>query len=323
MPIDREQLRLKIEFLASKGVHIGTSSWKYQGWMDQLYTRERYQWRGKVSTSRFEQNSLEEYAEVFSTVCVDAAYYVFPRRESLQKLADQVPDGFQFGFKVTDTITIKKFPNLPRFGVQAGRLNPDYLNADLFHTAFLAPCESILKKVGVIMFEFSRFWPSDYEHGRDFLGDLDRFLGKLPKDWPYAIELRNQNWLHEDYFRCLAEHRVTHVFNSWSAMPPVSEQMLIPQSRTNPSLVAARFLLRPGREYAEAVKAFQPYNQIKEVNDEARKAGAALIQEGVKECVEAPKKTFIFINNRLEGNALSTIEAMMGLAMEGHGANRP
>jgi len=36
----------------------------------------------------------------------------------------------------------------------------------------------------------------------------------------------------------------THVFNSWDAMPPVSEQMTMPGSRTNPDLVAARFLLK-------------------------------------------------------------------------------
>ena len=37
------------------------------------------------------------------------------------------------------------------------------------------------------------------------------------------------------------------VFNSWEAMPPVGEQMALPGSRTNPDLVAARFLLKPGR----------------------------------------------------------------------------
>jgi uncharacterized protein YecE (DUF72 family) len=62
---------------------------------------------------------------VFKTVCVDAAYYDFPRREYLQKLTAQVPDDFRFGFKVTDAITIKRFPNLARFGVKAGQLNKD------------------------------------------------------------------------------------------------------------------------------------------------------------------------------------------------------
>ncbi len=75
---------------------------------------------------------------------------------------------------------------------------------------------------------------------------------------------------------------VAHVFNSWEAMPPVGEQLAMPGSQTNPALVAARFLLKPGRRYEEAVKTFQPYDKTKEVNGEARKAGATLIAEGVK-----------------------------------------
>ena len=70
------------------------------------------------------------------------------------------------------------------------------------------------------MFEFSRFYPSDYEHGRDFVADLDKFFGNLPKGWPYAVEMRNKHWLAPEYFACLAHHGITHVFNSWDAMPP-------------------------------------------------------------------------------------------------------
>lgn len=302
-------MKVKTADLAAKGVFIGTSSWKYEGWFGQLYTPERYEYRGKVAKTRFQRDCLSEYAEVFKTVCVDAAYYDFPRREYLQGLADQVPDDFRFGLKVTDAITIKKFPNLDRFGARAGQPNSDFLNADLFTTAFLAPCEQVREKLGVLMFEFSRFHTRDYEHGRDFVSDLDAFLGKLPKGWPYGIEMRNRAWLRDEYFGCLARHGVAHVFNSWDAMPPVSEQMAMPASRTNPELVAARFLLKPGRKYEDAVKAFQPYDRTQEVNEEARKAGAGIIVEG--ERYEPRRKTYIYVNNRLEGNALDTISAMI------------
>jgi hypothetical protein len=62
------------------------------------------------------------------------------------------------------------------------------------------------------MFEFSRFWLTDYEHGRDFVADLDKFLGALPKGWPYGIEMRNRAWLRPDYFDCLTRHQVTQCF---------------------------------------------------------------------------------------------------------------
>ena len=142
-----------------------------------------------MARTRFERNCLTEYAEVFKTVCVDAAYYTFPSQKYLEGLIAQVPPDFQFGFKVTDEITIKKFPNLARFGHRAGQPNEHFLNAKLFADAFLRPCESVSRiKVGLLMFEFSRFYPSDYEHGRDFVADLDKFLGQLPKGWPYAVE---------------------------------------------------------------------------------------------------------------------------------------
>ena len=308
MAFDREQMGIKAAELAAKGVFVGTSSWKYEGWFGQLYTPARYEYRGKVAATRFERNCLTEYAEVFKTVCVDAAYYTFPSQKYLEGLTAQVPPDFQFGFKVTDEITIKKFPNLPRFGHRAGQPNEHFLNAKLFADAFLRPCEPFRKQVGLLMFEFSRFYPSDYEHGRDFVADLDKFLGQLPKGWPYAVEMRNHKWLQPDYFACLARHGVTHVFNSWDAMPPVNEQMALPGSRTNPGLTAARFLLKPGRKYEEAVKTFQPYDRLKEPYPEARVAGMALIAQG--KAVGPDRKTFIYVNNRLEGNALETIAAM-------------
>jgi uncharacterized protein YecE (DUF72 family) len=308
MAFDRETVRQRAAALAARGVFIGTSSWKYAGWRGLLYDEARYVWHGRFAESRFEKHCLAEYAAVFKTVCVDAAYYAFPSARSLAGLASQVPPDFQFAFKVTDDVTLKKFPNLDRFGPRAGRVNHDFLNADLFASAFLVPCETVRAHTGLLIFEFSRFYPADYASGSEFVADLDRFLSRLPAGWPYGVELRNRNWLQPEYFACLARHGVTHVFNSWDAMPPVGEQMSLPASLTTPGRVAARFLLKPGRKYEEAVKAFQPYDQTREVNEEARQAGRALIQEGAK---QPDRKTFIYVNNRLEGNALQTIDAML------------
>jgi uncharacterized protein YecE (DUF72 family) len=160
-----------------------------------------------------------------------------PASNTWSAWSNQTPDDFLFGLKVTDAITIKKFPKLDRFGDQAGKPNENFLNAELFAKAFLQPCEAVRHAIGLLIFEFSRFWTTDYEHGRDFVADLDKFLGALPKGWPYGVEMRNRNWLRPDYFDCLARHQVAHVFNSWEAMPPVSEQMALPGSRTNPDLV--------------------------------------------------------------------------------------
>lgn len=306
---DRNRMKQAAASLAERGVFIGTSSWKYAGWRGTLYDEARYLYRGKVAESRFEKQCLAEYAEVFKTVCVDAAYYRFPDRRYLAGMVEQVPPDFLFGFKITDEITIKKFTNLPRHGVRAGKPNENFLNADLFTSAFLKPCEEFRQNVGLLMFEFSHFYPSDFARGRDFVDALDQFLEKLPKGWPYGVEIRNKNFLHPDYFGVLAKHGVSHIYNSWADMPPVAEQMVMAGSLTNPALCGARFLLKPGRKYQEAVDLFSPYDRVKEPNTEARAAGTKLIKEGA--ATDGKRKTLIYVNNRLEGNALATIEAMV------------
>ena len=305
-PEIKTKLRQVAQRLATGNIFIGTSSWKYPEWCGQIYDRERYVYRGKFAETRFDRDCLTEYAEVFKTVCVDAAYHRFPSREFLSGLASQVPEDFRFTLKVTEDITIKRFPSIAKFGAKAGLPNEHFLNAELLEHSFLSACEGIRPKVGLLIFEFSRYYPADFRHLHDFTALLDAFLAKLPKGWNYGVELRNKDWLQPDYFALLQKHAVVHVFNNWSAMPTVGEQMVVPSSETSDSMVAARFLLKPGRKYEEAVKAFSPYKSVKEVNDEARAAGKKLIV-GAK---QQGKQAFIYVNNRLEGNALETIAAM-------------
>src|SRR6185295_1212171 len=117
---------------------------------------------------------------------------------------------------------------------------------------------------------------------------------------------------HPDYFAVLNRHRVAHVFNSWGDMPPVHDQVALAGSMTAPHLCGARFLLKPGREYQEAVDLFSPYDRVQDANPDARAAGAKLIKDGM--AAGGERKTLIYVNNRLEGNALSTIEAMLDQA---------
>jgi CO dehydrogenase nickel-insertion accessory protein CooC1 len=87
------------------------------------------------------------------------------------------------------------------------------------------------------------------------------------------------------------------------------ETLALPGSRTNPNLCAVRFLLTPGRKYEEAVSTFKPYTKIKEIDREARIAARGLIADAI---AAGPKqKTMLYVNNRLEGNALQTIDVML------------
>ena len=311
----REQFAARLRRLAAQGVFLGTSSWKYPGWFDTIYDRSRYVWRGRYSEARFERDCLAEYAQVFPTVSVDATYYKFPAKEFLAGLATQVPADFQFAFKVTDDITLKRWPNVPRSGARAGHLNPRFLDAALFADAFLAPCEAMRPQVGLLMFEFSRFGADEFERGGEFVDALDKFFAQLPRGWPYGVELRNRHWLRPEYFAMLASHGVTHVFNAWTDMPPVGEQLALPGSETNSSLLAARFLLREGRRYEEAVKTFSPYRELKEANPEGRVSATKLIRRGLAS--GGKTKVTLFVNNRYEGHSPGTIRAVLDAVESG------
>src|SRR5882672_10383588 len=129
MSFDRDKLAVKLRQLAAQGVFLGTSSWKYPGWLGKVYDEDRYVWRGRFSKTRFEQNCLMEFAQIFPAVSVDATYYKFYERAALEEMAAQAPEYFQFAFKVCSDITFKQFPQLPRFGSRAGTANPHFLDA--------------------------------------------------------------------------------------------------------------------------------------------------------------------------------------------------
>jgi hypothetical protein len=102
--LTRQELAERAASLAAQGVYVGTSSWKYPGWCGTIYDRSRYEYRGAFAETRFKRDCLREYAEVFKTVCVEAAYYTFPSQQYLEGMVDQTPEDFRFGLKVTDAI---------------------------------------------------------------------------------------------------------------------------------------------------------------------------------------------------------------------------
>jgi uncharacterized protein YecE (DUF72 family) len=308
-----EELRGYLAQLAAQEIYLGTSSWKYEGWLGLLYSPEKYlryfkSSPPKLQKGRFQKNCLAEYAQTFKTVCLDAGFYQFPTPQVLAGWFAQVPPDFRFSFKVTEDITVLRFPNLPRYGSRAGQRNPHFLDADLFISSFLGPLAPYRDRVGTLFFEFSHFHPGDWERGREFVAHLDAFLGKLPKGWDYSVEIRNESLLHPRYFEVLRQNNAAHTFNNWTRMPSVAEQLRIPDSFTA-GFASARFLLKPGRTYEQAVAAFSPYREVKEPYLEARQALADLLTLAV-ESTKA-RRRYLYVNNRLEGCSLWTIYAVL------------
>src|ERR1700676_5312326 len=92
----RRRLSGSLARLSRDRIWVGGSSWKYEGWLGQIYTRSNYLHRGRFSKKAFEAECLREYCEVFPTVCGDFAFYQFPAEDFWRKLFAQTPSGFQF-----------------------------------------------------------------------------------------------------------------------------------------------------------------------------------------------------------------------------------
>ena len=153
----REDFAERLHQLAAEAIYIGTSSWKYPGWLGSIYSEERYRGRSRFSERKFNGTCLSEYAEVFPAVGGDFSFYRFYDAVFWQRLFSQVPSDFRFGLKVPQEITTKVWPKLKRHGVHAGHTNSSFLDAELLQREFLDMLTPHRHQVGALIFEFGRF----------------------------------------------------------------------------------------------------------------------------------------------------------------------
>ncbi len=307
-PVPESRLRLAASLgrLAAEQVWIGTSSWKYPGWLGQIYTEERYLVRGRFSERVFTDTCLAEYAETFPVVCGDFTFYQFPSEQYWRKLFHSAPPALRFAFKVPEQVTVRVWPSQARYGGRAGEENPSFLDAGLLGQEFLRPLEPYRERVAALILEFGAFPRGFFRDAEAFSAALERFLRALPAGFRYAVEIRNPEFLDPDYFSCLRRCGAAHVFNAWSRMPELGAQIAMPDAFTADFSVT-RALLRFGRSYEQAVRKFEPYSQVQEVNQPARDAVRNIIDRARRQRQAA----FVFVNNRLEGNAPATIGAIV------------
>jgi uncharacterized protein YecE (DUF72 family) len=212
----------------------------------------------------------------------------------------------RFALKVPEEITARSFPVHARYGSRAGVTNPGFLDAALLKSQFLDLLEPYQDRIALLIFEFGAFPRNVFAEPMEFLTALEPFVRVLPTGFRYAVEIRNSEFLEAEYFELLKEQNIAHVFNAWTRMPTISKQILLPGSFTS-DFTVVRALLKFGRKYEDAVREFSPYGTIREPNQEVRDALRNLLLRAKKRS----EPTFMFVNNRLEGNAPGTIEAVI------------
>ena len=283
--------------LAAEGIFLGTSSWKYRGWEGLIYRG------GYSSEAQFQRVSLREYSSYFPCVGVDFTYYAWPQVDMMNYLLESTPENFRLYPKVTKRITLSSFPDLPAYGKWAGKINPEFLDADLFCEQFLSPISHLKGRLGAILFEFSGPAESEMEK-------FVEFFGRIPKNFPYAVEIRNAALVNPDFYRTLISLGISPAFSTWTKMPRITEQLSAYKSAgglyQNLPLLGLG-LLKPGRAYEDAVRLFQPYQELRDIYAEGRQD----LIELIKFAKENHKKAIILVANRLEGSAPHTIGALV------------
>ncbi len=288
----------------SHSVRFGTSTWTYEGWQGQVYTRE-------YAKSNFARECLGEYCQyqynnepLFRTVGNDSTFYRPPTANQLRRYLNQIPEDFEMCFKVWEEITIPSYAKQARYGARAGQPNPRFLDAKLFNELVLAPYREVNfgPHAGPFLFEFQR-------HGtpaEEFVDKLGGFFSQLPKDFRYAVEIRNAGLLGPLYRDVLVQHGVAHVYNHWSYMPPLAEQHQRLGTFTAPFTVL-RLLTPLKMSYEAAKKRAEPYTKIIEELPQMRRETVDLVRRAVAE----NRSAYVLVNNRSEGNAPLTVEALV------------
>jgi uncharacterized protein YecE (DUF72 family) len=285
-------------------IRFGTSTWTYEGWQGQVYRRQ-------YTKTTFARECLGEYCQylsngepLFRTVGNDSTFYRPPTANQLRHYLNQIPEDFQMCFKVWEDITIPSFSRQARYGLKADQPNPRFLDAKLFIDLVLTPYREAQFEphMGPLLFEFQ-------QHGMptsEFCSRLDRFLGRLPNNFQYAVEIRNAGLLGSDYRKILESHGIAHVYNHWSYMPPLLQQHKRMGEHFTAPFTVIRLLTPLNMSYETAKKRAAPYNKIVEVLPQMRKETVTLIKQATGE----NRRAYVLVNNRSEGNAPLTVRAL-------------
>ena len=274
----------------------------YEGWQGHVYEKQ-------YGKSTFARERLDEHCQyqyqgepLFRTVGNDSTFYRPPTANQLRHYT-QIPEDFQMCFKVWEEITIPRFAIHLRYGVKAGQPNPCFLDAKLFNEMVLTPYREAKFEphAGPFLFEFQRHdLPTD-----EFCSRLDGFFCQLPKDFSYALEIRNTGLLGPDYRKVLETHGVGPVHNHWSYMQSLAGQHKLMETFTA-TFTVLRLLTPLKISYEAAKKRAEPYTKIVGELPEMRRETAELVGKAVAENLRA----YVLVNNRSEGNAPLTVQAL-------------
>ena len=246
---------------------IGCPVWACEGWVGKLYQK-------KTKT-----NWLREYSQVFNTVEGNSTFYGLPSKVSVQRWVDTTADSFQFALK---------FPRAVTHDCQLRGANAD---------------TRIFLRLLEILAKGDRLGPTLLQLGPSFSGaqlpDLAKYLSRLPREFPFAVEVR-----HFDYFdRGDCESRLTELLTGLGMDWVIFDSRALFSRPPSDPIERESQKRKPQTPYRTTVTAQYPIvrfvgrNSIVEVRDQIdqwAKTVAEWIREGLRPYVftHSPDDTF-------------------------------
>ena len=152
--------------------HVGCSGWNYKDWRGVVYPQ-------KLPQRRW----FEHYSTLFDTVEINNTFYRLPPPSTADAWGAQAPPGFTYAVK------------LGQFGSHRMKLR----DAASWLPNHLDRAERLGHALGPTLVQLPPRWKRNAER-------LDEFLSVAPRSMRWAVELREESWLHEDVYEVLRRH---------------------------------------------------------------------------------------------------------------------
>ena len=263
----------------------GTSSWSDKSWVGAFYP-------DNAQPAEF----LGHYAKEFRVVEADVTYYRVPSRRMVEGWRARTPDHFRLCAKFPRSIVHGGQGPRPDAGVV---LVPELVAEET--DLFLEAMSALAEKCGPLVLQFPYFNKQAFASPQPFYERLDAYLGALPKDFRYAVEVRNKWWVKPQLLDILRSHDAALVLVELNYMP-------------HPAELAEQFdLVTTDFVYGRLI------GDRKKVEEKTKTFDRLVLDKGedldrwarlLENLLEEVPKAYVFANNHYAGHGPATIRSL-------------
>jgi uncharacterized protein YecE (DUF72 family) len=273
---------------------VGTSSWSSRDWCGTFYPES-------IESGEM----IRVYSRQLPTVEIDATWHRMPNLKMVEAWKSRTPEGFVFSAKVPKVITHDKYLE---------GCEPEL-------TEFLSVMSRLGDKLGPMVLQFPYVAkgkdPEEYETGTDFLKRLKKFIGLLPKEFKWGVEVRNSKWIGPPLLDALHSKDISLVFIDYYTMNPLHKVAHIEGIYTAP-FVYIRFLGNHKSMDAAVKKARKEGKRERDWESLIldRTEQMKLWIPPLKDLAEKKVPIYVYFNNHYAGYAPGSVELFSRLFNE-------